>query len=61
MSAKRPKKEGTSAADPECDAHLCVCVCAFACVWVCKPHGLSTATTIGQARRTHKGQHRGHV
>lgn len=60
MSAKRPKRRArpllTQSVTP-----ISVCVCVFACVWVCKPHGFSTATTMGQARRTHKGQHRGQV
>ena len=59
MSTKRPKKRRARPLLTQSVTPISVCV--FACVWVCKPHGFSTATTMGQARRTHKGQHRGQV
>ena len=60
------KKRRGSASDSELDpAHCVVLVSVWLCVGVCvcvgvsKPHGLSIATTLGQARPTYVARHRG--
>ena len=54
------KKRRGSASDSELDpAHCGVLVSVWLCAGVCKPHGLSIATTMGQARPTYVARHRG--